>query len=385
MPVPTHGPRCKTLFCKAVTCQYCNTNVYHWSCSCGSNLLFDKLGRPWPQHPCSKAGRPVNVKPLKTYTYGVSSVVCLKCGNTVRKREMDAHNYYTHGLGSPPPGAQVSGKSSAGRRPKAKSKKQAKVKRVVCKVCKQSVRESRLEKHMLKAHPTRLHGKSTPVDLKKVSGERPSPQGPEPMEVAKELEERKQRISDASATPPGSKDLAPEVLCEAVSRRVREAGSIEREVLLHDVASELSLPMGPSVRSRLANAVDALILINLVYSDGELVWRSGVDRKPPDSKNLDASTEVRKLPPEKTNTQPRRPVDFSADVLAALYQCIPESKQIRWRTLIHKTAEYLGLRKLKLKRHTRERINKILHDEIVAGRLETDWVRVWRPRKRHEE
>lgn len=309
----------------------------------------------------------------------------MKCGKTVRKRDMDAHNYYTHGIGSPPPETRLSGKSAAAKRSKAQRNKKAKPKRVICEVCKQSVRETWLESHMRKAHPTRLPGKSPPVDRKKVTGERPSPRGPEPMKLAKDLEERNGKDSDASATPPGSEDLAPEVLCEAVSRRVHEAGSIEREALLHDVASVLSLPMGPSVRSRLANAVDALILINLVHSDGELVWRPGVDRKAPDSKNLDVITEFRKPPPEKTNTQPGRPVGFSADVLAALYQCIPESKQIRWRTLIHKTAEYLGLRKLKLKRHTRERINKILHDEIVAGRLETDWVRVWRPGKRHKE
>ena len=91
MSVPTHGASGRTLFCRPVTCKYCNQNAYHWSCSCGSNLLFDKLGEPWPQHPCFKAGRSLNVKSLKTYTYGVSSVVCMKCGKTVREREMDAH------------------------------------------------------------------------------------------------------------------------------------------------------------------------------------------------------------------------------------------------------------------------------------------------------
>ncbi len=75
MPVPTHGPRCRTLFCRPSKCLYCNQTVHHWSCSCGSSVLFDKLGEPWPQHPCFKAGRAINAKPMSTYTYGVSSVV----------------------------------------------------------------------------------------------------------------------------------------------------------------------------------------------------------------------------------------------------------------------------------------------------------------------
>jgi endogenous inhibitor of DNA gyrase (YacG/DUF329 family) len=39
---------------------------------------------------------------MSTYTYGVLSVVCARCGKSVRKRELDAHNYWTHGVGKKP-------------------------------------------------------------------------------------------------------------------------------------------------------------------------------------------------------------------------------------------------------------------------------------------
>lgn len=120
MPAPTHRSGCETLFFRPARCQDCNQIVYFWGCSCGSRVLFDAIEKPWPKHRCSgsvtsasgtrtdknkrRSGRDgtPNVKFISTYTYGVSSVVCMKCGKTVRKRDMDAHNYYTHGVGKKP-------------------------------------------------------------------------------------------------------------------------------------------------------------------------------------------------------------------------------------------------------------------------------------------
>ena len=115
MPVPTHGPSCRTLFCRQSMCLYCNQAVYHWSCSCGSSVLFDKLGEPWPQHLCFKAGRKINVKPVSTYTYGVSSVMCTRCGKSVRKKDVRAHEYFTHGIGKRPDDTARRGKGAAPR------------------------------------------------------------------------------------------------------------------------------------------------------------------------------------------------------------------------------------------------------------------------------
>ncbi|MDP9474604.1 MAG: hypothetical protein M3R38_02715 [Actinomycetota bacterium] len=83
-------------------------------------MIFEATEKPWSKHRCSdadnpkprpgksgKKGRPTtdqlpNVRFISTYTYGVSSVVCLRCGKSIRKREMEAHNYWTHGVGKKP-------------------------------------------------------------------------------------------------------------------------------------------------------------------------------------------------------------------------------------------------------------------------------------------
>ena len=104
MPVPTHGPQCRTLFCRQSSCGYCGQEVFHWACTCGSNVLFDELDKPWPKHECTdaSASKPGVEKSVSTYTYGVLSVVCARCGKSVRKRDLDAHNYWTHRIGKKP-------------------------------------------------------------------------------------------------------------------------------------------------------------------------------------------------------------------------------------------------------------------------------------------
>lgn len=34
-------------------CKYCGNMIFHFSCDCGSSLLFDELGKPWPLHSCA--------------------------------------------------------------------------------------------------------------------------------------------------------------------------------------------------------------------------------------------------------------------------------------------------------------------------------------------
>jgi hypothetical protein len=49
MAVPTHEPTCTTKTWPT-TCNYCGAAVFYFSCNCGSRVLFDALGDPWPQH-----------------------------------------------------------------------------------------------------------------------------------------------------------------------------------------------------------------------------------------------------------------------------------------------------------------------------------------------
>lgn len=120
MGVPTHGPRCRPVFSRPARCQTCDGFVYYWGCTCGSRVLFDVVCETWSKHRCagtatsktgpksaknksrSKGNEPPNVKLINTYTYGVLSTVCVRCGKSVRNSEWDAHNYYTHGVGKKP-------------------------------------------------------------------------------------------------------------------------------------------------------------------------------------------------------------------------------------------------------------------------------------------
>ena len=44
------------IYCKTVTfplkCKYCQQQIFFFSCDCGSRVLFDELGPPWPMHHC---------------------------------------------------------------------------------------------------------------------------------------------------------------------------------------------------------------------------------------------------------------------------------------------------------------------------------------------
>jgi len=55
MPVSTHGPFCQTLV-YPTSCWYCQQSIFVLQCTCGSAMLFDALGWPWPKHTCSGAG-----------------------------------------------------------------------------------------------------------------------------------------------------------------------------------------------------------------------------------------------------------------------------------------------------------------------------------------
>jgi len=49
MGVPNHGPDCWTTTFPTA-CRYCGRRVYVLTCTCGSCVLFDKLGEAWPLH-----------------------------------------------------------------------------------------------------------------------------------------------------------------------------------------------------------------------------------------------------------------------------------------------------------------------------------------------
>jgi len=51
MPIPTHGPYCRT-YAQPTTCKFCKEQVWFFACNCGSMVFFEQLGAPWLQHFC---------------------------------------------------------------------------------------------------------------------------------------------------------------------------------------------------------------------------------------------------------------------------------------------------------------------------------------------
>ena len=52
MPVPRHGPFCRS-WTYPTSCWHCHQDIFVLQCSCGSAVLFDSLGWPWPEHNCT--------------------------------------------------------------------------------------------------------------------------------------------------------------------------------------------------------------------------------------------------------------------------------------------------------------------------------------------
>ena len=51
MSVPRHGVDCRTRTFPT-KCSKCGDEVFFFSCTCGSQVFFDQLGWPWPEHDC---------------------------------------------------------------------------------------------------------------------------------------------------------------------------------------------------------------------------------------------------------------------------------------------------------------------------------------------
>jgi len=64
-------------------------------------------------------------------------------------------------------------------------------------------------------------------------------------------------------------------------------------------------------------------------------------------------------------------------VKAALYSCVPDAGAIAREDLLHEVARKLGY--AKLGRNIRSTVNRAIGAEVRAGRLGTDWERVWKP------
>lgn len=56
MSIPTHGPFCKTLIFQT-SCWHCQQSISILKCTCGSAVLLDEAGPPWPKHSCGGIGR----------------------------------------------------------------------------------------------------------------------------------------------------------------------------------------------------------------------------------------------------------------------------------------------------------------------------------------
>jgi hypothetical protein len=63
-----------------------------------------------------------------------------------------------------------------------------------------------------------------------------------------------------------------------------------------------------------------------------------------------------------------------------LHACVPDGEKVQRDTLLLDAARELG--HTKLTRKVRRALNKALNVENNAGRLKTDWERVWKPRKK---
>lgn len=46
-----HGWWCNTKTIP-LTCKYCHEEIFWFSCDCGSSIIFEELGPPWPRHYC---------------------------------------------------------------------------------------------------------------------------------------------------------------------------------------------------------------------------------------------------------------------------------------------------------------------------------------------
>lgn len=67
------------------------------------------------------------------------------------------------------------------------------------------------------------------------------------------------------------------------------------------------------------------------------------------------------------------------DATLALHACVPDGEKVERDTLLADAARELGYPQIT--RKVRRVLNKTLNVEHNAGRLRTDWERVWRPRK----
>ena len=55
MSVPTRGPFCQTLIYDTL-CWYCQQDIWILQCTCGSVVLLEAPGAPWPKHACAGRG-----------------------------------------------------------------------------------------------------------------------------------------------------------------------------------------------------------------------------------------------------------------------------------------------------------------------------------------
>ena len=104
MPVPAHGPHCRTLFCWPSSCPDCRQEVFYWGCSCGSRVFFDRLGEPWPVHECARTRSLLPLRPPSLSegdrppdeTNPMLYIACEFCGYRVRRGRMDEHQRRAH-------------------------------------------------------------------------------------------------------------------------------------------------------------------------------------------------------------------------------------------------------------------------------------------------
>lgn len=170
MPVPTHGPSCRTAFCYPSRCKDCWAEIFYWACTCGSTLLLDRLGDPWPVHKCAETRPLLPLRPVSSEDRTAGSDLgnpmlffrCGMCGQLVRQGRLEEHARSVHGLSTRKRSRGNADRSLTMRQWAARLSATPATKvpaadesSVLCPQCDAEVLPKNLEKHLRKKCPRR--------------------------------------------------------------------------------------------------------------------------------------------------------------------------------------------------------------------------------------
>jgi hypothetical protein len=128
------------------------------------------------------------------------------------------------------------------------------------------------------------------------------------------------------------------------------------------------IQLNPSFEA--GETIDELVAEGVLHEECARVFRRKRELHDPGEATLFPENEV-----ETKNTIPS-----IEEAALALHACVPNGEKVQREKLLLDAARELG--DPKLTRKVRRALNKALNAEKNAGRLKTDWERVWRPKQR---